>query len=255
MADYLVESALLSQGIKSITEQELFREWPAKSGPIVWLWKGKCVAGSVEEFCQVRRQGVLRSRICYQMYDQARREGLTGALTASGTMRACEELGISLAVSAGIGGLDRTAGFDRCHDLEALAVSRIALLATAPKDMFSLSETLEAVRDAGITVLGYDAGCCDGYLFQTEGVKLSGRWGGQKVRGKCLYLQRIPTGKRLADRKLLEYACRYGEMERNKGGQYHPAVNAYLDEGSSGESSRLQLKSLIANLAWAEELT
>ena len=82
MADYLVESALLSQGIKSITEQELFREWPAKSGPIVWLWKGKCVAGSVEEFCQVRRQGVLRSRICYQMYDQARREGLTGALTA-----------------------------------------------------------------------------------------------------------------------------------------------------------------------------
>ena len=255
MADYLVESALLSQGLKRIKSQEIQEAWPSRCGQIAWLKEGRIMTAMVDEFCQIREKGLLGRRINGENFRQAMEEGWTGALTASGTMMACELLGISLAVSGGIGGLNQKKGWDNCHDLEALQRGRTALAATAPKDMFDLSETIRGVKEAGVTVLGRGRDVCDGYLFQSAPVKLSGRWEGQKAAGGYLFLQEIPAKKRISEESWLWQACRYGDQVRAAGGEYHPAVNERLEYFSQGESARIQLAALTANLAWAEELT
>ena len=57
-------------------------------------------------------------------------------------MRACEALGLPLAVTCGMGGLMKGQELEECHDLQALAESPVSLLAAAPKDMFELGRTV-----------------------------------------------------------------------------------------------------------------
>lgn len=255
MADYLIESALLSQGLKRIKSQELMEVWPPKGGQIAWFKGGRLKTAKIEEFCQIRDRGILGGRINGENFRQAMDEGWTGALTASGTMMACELLEIPLAVSGGIGGLNQAKGWNKCHDLETLRRRRTALAATAPKDMFDLSETIQKMKEAGITVLGREKDVCDGYLFRRRSEKLSGRWRGQKAAGGYLFLLEIPVKERLSDESWLRQACEYGDQEKAAGREYHPAVNERLEYFSHGESARIQLAALIANLRWAEELT
>ncbi|QDW73845.1 hypothetical protein FND36_07220 [Lachnospiraceae bacterium KGMB03038] len=255
MADYLVESALLSQGLGSITEQEMLASWPASNGRIAWMWKGSIMTGILEEFCQIRKTGILKERIHFRNFERAVIERKTGAFTASGTMKACEKLGIPLTVSGGIGGLNEREGFKSCHDLEALICTHTALLATAPKDMFDLTETVETMKEAGIQVIGHERDRCDGYLFRQRPARLSGRWMGERAGEKRLFFQEIPLEKRLADPDWLRQACEYGTKERKEGREYHPAVNKKLEQLSGGKSAWLQFRSLTANLLWAEEMT
>ena len=46
----------------------------------------------------------------------------------------------------------------------------------------------------------------------------------------------------------------YGQEQKIQGRAFHPAVNAKIDELTEGYSSRIQLRALIENIAWAEEL-
>lgn len=254
MVGYLAESALLTHGLRSITEDELIRMWPQDSTSIAWMEDGGLRAGGIEDFCRFRKKAQDFDRVNYQNYEYYASNGKSGALTASGTMKACEGLGIPLAVTCGMGGLMEGQRPEECHDLKALANSPVSLLAVSPKDMFDLGGTIKAMEEAGITILGYHSDVCDGYMFEGERVKISGRWREEAPSKNILFLRSIKTEERITDKEILSQAFQYGQEQKIQGRSFHPAVNAKIDELTEGYSSRIQLRALIENIAWAEEL-
>lgn len=254
MVGYLVESALLTHGLKSISDEELILTWPHDDAAIAWIEKGRLITGGIEKFCAFRRKASHYGRVNYYNYDRCMTDGGAGALTASGTMRACEALGLPLAVTCGMGGLMKGQELEECHDLQALAESPVSLLAAAPKDMFELGRTVRAMKAAGITILGYESDVCDGYVFAREPASLSGRWSGEVPAEKRLFLRGIQSKCRIPDRGLLRQAYEYGKDHKRDGRHFHPAVNEKLDELTAGRSSRIQYDALIDNITWAEEL-
>lgn len=50
MVGYLAESALLTHGLRSITEDELIRMWPQDSTSIAWMEDGGLRVGGIEDF-------------------------------------------------------------------------------------------------------------------------------------------------------------------------------------------------------------
>lgn len=254
MVGYLVESALLTHGLNSITENELIKRWPGNYNTIVWLQEGRLTVGGIEAFCEFRRRAAGYGRVNRQNYDSFKAHKKSGALTASGTMRACEELGLSLAVTCGMGGLMEGQSPEECHDLEALAQGTVSLVAAAPKDMFDLNRTILAMKEAGITILGYESDVCDGYIFVGECVSISRRWSGEAPAQRRLFLKGIKRADRIADKEILYRACRYGKDQETQGRHYHPAVNEKIDALTGGVSSLLQLRALTENIAWAENL-
>ena len=254
MVGYLAESALLTHGLRSISEEELIRMWPQDSASIAWMEDGRLRVGGIEDFCRFRKKAQDFDRVNYQNYEYYASNGKSGALTASGTMKACEGLGIALAVTCGMGGLMEGQEPKECHDLQALANSHVSLLAVSPKDMFDLGRTIKAMEEAGITILGYHSDVCDGYLFEGEKVKISGCWREEAPSKNTLFLRSIQTEERIADKEILSQAFQYGQEQKIQGRAFHPAVNAKIDELTEGYSSRIQLRALIENIAWAEEL-
>ena len=254
MVGYLAESALLTHGLRSISEEELIRMWPQDSASIAWMEDGRLRVGGIEDFCRFRKKAQDFDWVNYQNYEYYASNGKSGALTASGTMKACEGLGIALAVTCGMGGLMEGQEPKECHDLQALANSPVSLLAVSPKDMFDLGRTIKAMEEAGITILGYHSDVCDGYMFEGEKVKISGCWREEAPSKNTLFLRSIQTEERIADKEILSQAFQYGQEQKIQGRAFHPAVNAKIDELTEGYSSRIQLRALIENIAWAEEL-
>ncbi|MED9948068.1 MAG: hypothetical protein U0J50_07445, partial [Peptacetobacter hiranonis] len=52
---YLVESALLTHGLKSISNEELINRWKSDRKNIVWIDNGNVIIGGIEEFAEFRK--------------------------------------------------------------------------------------------------------------------------------------------------------------------------------------------------------
>lgn len=253
--DFLIESALLSQGLISISAEEMERLWPPEFNNIAWLEKGQVKIGGMKEFLPFRAQKQ-SGRIDYYHFKEAMAQGLSGALTASGIMRLAEELGLTLVVSCGIGGIGDIQGEELCPDLPALAESSCSLLATSPKDVVNIEASLNWLRDHKVPLIGIESPICNGYLFKGKDLALDYALDPkhpqiQAMRG--LFLNRIAEDQRLKDRDLLEEAIQAGKEAESKGLAFHPAANAYFDQASKGYSSEIQFESLIANAKLAQE--
>lgn len=255
MSKYLVESALLTHGLSSISNEELCKSWPKDCEEIIWMECGELIIGDMERFVKFRSLNVPLKRINYINFEECRENRSFGALTASGTMKACEEMGISLAITCGMGGLKTGQKIDACHDITALMKSPVSLIATSPKDMFDLKYTITSILNAGIPVYGNQAPVCNGYLFRTEDIALMGRFNDVLPNRSYLLLNGIPGSERIEDVKLLEMAVAYGKKEEEKGRYFHPAVNKKMDELSSGKSSMIQLRSMVENVKLAKNLS
>lgn len=254
MAKAFIESALLAHGLASISNKELIQYLNDIETEIAWIEKGSLQIGNIRAFCEFRNQAEKYGRISYFNYEQNLQEKKSGALTASGTMKVCEEFNVPLVITCGIGGLSANPENKWCNDIQALRSSKVSMLATAPKDMFSISETLKGFREANVKVLGCESEGCNGYLFVGNTYKLDGKWMGKCVEESTLYLNKIPEGNRIFDKQLLEEAVKYGKEAAANGELFHPAVNRKLDELTDGMTSKLQLFSLIENIKLAEKL-
>lgn len=253
MLEYLVESALLTHGLNSISKNELLCLWPKDDEKIAWMEKGQLTVGGMRDFLKFREEANICGRVNYLNYEDYVIQKESGPLTASGTMKACEKTGVPLAVTCGMGGLMTGQGKKDCHDIQALAASEVRLIATAPKDMFDLAWTIVVMEREGIEILGKDLDMCDGYIFVRQPVKISGRFSACNPMKGRLLLNGIPRDRRMSDQDILEQACAFaGGYEEEW--QFHPAVNQRIDELTDGQSSRLQFHSLLGNVEWARQM-
>lgn len=253
MREFILESALLTHGLKSISCEQLKRELD-KNWKIAWLDYGQIHVGDVEEFCEFRERAAAYGRVNYFNYDQAVDEKRSGALTASGTMRVCEERGVPLVVTCGIGGLVPGQDIEKCNDLRALMKSEVSMMATAFKDMFDAAYTAEQAEKAGVRVCISDQALPEGYIFLHQKVCGMGLPLAKSVKPHMLWLNPMPKEKRIQEYRMLEEAVIYGKEQEKQGHYFHPAVNAKIDELTAGRSSEMQLESLAANARLAEEL-
>ena len=78
MREFIIESALLTHGLKSIGSERLKQELD-KKWKIAWLDYGRTIVGNVDEFCEFREQAADYGRVNYFNYDQAVHAGRSGA--------------------------------------------------------------------------------------------------------------------------------------------------------------------------------
>ena len=255
-SSFLVESCLLTFGLASIGGAELAREWRAAGADdavICWIEEGDIVAGTLERYLTFRA-GAPRYKFALDSLERARKEKLTGALTASATMEVCRRFGVPVAVSCGIGGIGDVKGEEVCIDLAAIRDSGVVLVCTSPKDMLDIRETVSWLLREGVRVVGDGADTCTGYIFNGKPVSLSGRWNAEELRPPLLILRGIAADRRMDEEDVLRRAVSEAKEAERRGGYFHPAANAALDRLSGGYSSRLQLLSLLDNISFAARL-
>lgn len=255
MYDFLVETALLTHGLVSLSDQDILAVWPWETAQLAWVEGGAVRRGTLEEFLPVRSRAKEMIRIDRDSLPVALSGGVNGVLTASGAMAAAQDMGVPVVVTAGMGGIGDIEGEELCPDLPALAETDVVLVATSPKDVLDIPVTIDWLLRNGIAVLGRETDVCCGFVFHRDDVPISGRWQPeQRIAPHTLLLREIPRDRRLRDDSILPAAKLAGQRARRGGNQYHPAANAEIDRLSNGISSRLQLQSLIDNGLWVEEL-
>lgn len=251
--EHLVETALLTHGLKSVTNEAIRCIWTDKTENIVWISEGKIVIGSIDQYLDFRTETDKLIRIDCGTLEHALEEGLSGALTASGTMAVCRKYGIPLAVTCGMGGIGDIRGEELCPDLPALIEIPVALISAGPKDMLDRQSTIAWLMEHGVTVLGTGRDYCTGYIFTGEKVRLQGVYE-KGCRAPLLIINEIPESRRISDREILKDAVREGKRAEQAGKYYHPAVNGRIDELTDGYSSEIQLRALLSNAQLAKTI-
>lgn len=259
--NYLVETALLTHGLRSLSNDYLRKHWTLSEAPIAWVRRGEIKIGSMEEYLSFRTEAQSAIRIDCEILEKALAEGLSGALTASGTMAVCRKLGIPMAVTCGMGGIGDIKGEELCPDLPALTEIPVSLISSGPKDMLDRQSTISWLTSHGVQVVGAKRDFCTGYLFVGAPVKLQGtlklsdseRQPGS-LHPPLLIINEIPEEKRSADLRILTEAIAEGKRAEAEGRYFHPAANGKIDELTEGHSSKIQLASLLENAELAKRL-
>ena len=132
--EYLVESALLTHGLKSVSNETIKKEWQDP-------------------------------RIDCDLLEKALVEKQSGALTASGTMAVCVKMGIPVAITCGMGGIGDIKGEELCPDLPALQQIPVVLISAGPKDMLDRKATIDWLISHGVKVIGTERNYCTCYVF------------------------------------------------------------------------------------------
>lgn len=254
---FVVETALLGQGLVSVSSSQIKELWP-DDALVTWLQRGRIILGSIVEFLHYKDQTNSWRRLDGLTLYEGMKEGVDGFLTASATMAVARDLGCPIVVSAGIGGIGDIIEERLCYDLPALAKTEITLVATSPKDMLDIPETIGWLHKNGVKTFGVGTKYCDGYVFVGQKTQLMQALSHDDldliVQGHNLILNPIPPEKKLQNFDYLREAIKAGKLAEQNGDHYHPAANQRLDELSQGWSSIIQLESLIANIAVARNI-
>ncbi len=251
----LVESALLTHGLASYSQEDLREAWTMDEPCIAWLEKGEVRVGTMEEYLPFRARAAEIKRVSYDSLDRAIAEGKDGAMTASATMLAASRMGIPVAVTSGMGGIGDIKGETLCPDLPAVRDLPVVLISTTPKDVVDIGATLAWFRKEGVPVYGRYEAADSGFMVVGERHELDGVWPGGLPVPPVLLLNPIAEEKRLRVPNVVERAIAAGKEAEARGEAFHPAANRMFDVLSEGLSSRLQLEQLLENALWAKELT
>lgn len=256
-ASFVVETALLGQGLVSVSNSQIKKLWP-DDALVTWLQKGRIILGSIVEFLHYKDQIESWRRLDGLTLYKGMKERVDGFLTASAAIAVARDLRCPIVVSAGIGGIGDIIEERLCYDLPILAKTEITLVATSPKDMLDIPGTIGWLHKNGVKTFGVGTEYCDGYVFADQKTQLMQALShdelGLIVRGHNLILNPIPHEKRLQNSEYLREAIKAGKLAEQNGDHYHPAANRRLDELSQGRSSIIQLDSLIANIAVARNI-
>lgn len=252
----LVETALLGQGLPSLTNENILRDWRHEASvSLVWLEKGRITTGNIKDFLQLRGNPSMERNGAGGLM-AAMRGGASGYLTSSAVMRFAAQTDHPVVVTAGMGGIR---GRIISDDLTTLRQFSVVLVASAPKDTLDLSASIDYLRRHGVRLLGHGTNQSNGFLFIKEAVALDGVYSGQKAEeliknGPSLIFNPLPPSLRFTDLKILVDALVQGEVAEGHGRQFHPAVNLALDRLTDGRASIMQLHSLVDNIDLALSL-
>jgi len=190
-------------------------------------------------------------------------QGVLGATTVGGTLRACALAGIRFLGTGGIGGVHR--GFaerpDVSADLTELARTQTLVVGSGAKSLLDVPATAEVLETLGIPVLGYRSDELPLFYAAAGGPPVSARvespqeaaeiarahWA---LGGTGLLLGNAPENEIDVER-LLEQALRAAAAEDITGQAVTPFVLSYLHEQSGGRTLEVNRDLVVANAGLA----
>jgi pseudouridine-5'-phosphate glycosidase len=190
-------------------------------------------------------------------------QGVLGATTVGGTLRACALAGIRFLGTGGIGGVHR--GFaerpDVSADLAELARTQTLVVASGAKSLLDVPATAEVLETLGIPVLGYRTDELPLFYAAAGGPPVSARveepheaaaiarahW---QLGGAGLLLGNAPQ-EGVDVEPLLEQALRTAAAENITGQAVTPFVLSFLHERSGGRTLEVNRDLVVANAGLA----
>ena len=257
MGGFLVESALLTHGLASVTDETLLDRWPAGMDCIAWVDAGEIRTGSMAAYLPFRARAGELCRIHCDTLDQALADGISGALTASGTMAVCRRLGLPLAVTGGMGGIGDIRGEASAQTSPPCGTFRQRWFPPAPRICWTFREPFPGSWRPACRSWGWDRPLYRLCLSERRCPPVRPLDGGPAA-GAAWPASPAPThpgGAANRGRQPAGPGVAAGKEAEARGVEYHPAANAAFDRLTGGYSSRIQLDSLIANARLAARLT
>ncbi|WP_099203505.1 hypothetical protein [Miniphocaeibacter massiliensis] len=255
--NYIVETALMTHGVADLLKMEILSLWGNNDSDFVWLDKGNLKVGKLYEFLKFKNNNSIEHRVNSENYEEAKKNKLTAALTASGTLCAGEELNVEYAVSCSISGVSPFENNIITPDLHKIVESDVTLIATSFKDTVNRKESIKWLRKSGVSIFGRESEFSTGFMFNLEPVQLHAIY--QKNiniwHKPQLLLNEVSHLSRFENLELLKEIIRAGIEARNNGEYFHPAVNNKLAELTDARSAIIQINSLLDNTKWAKEIT
>jgi pseudouridylate synthase len=190
-------------------------------------------------------------------------QGVLGATTVGGTLRACALAGIRFLGTGGIGGVHR--GFadrpDVSADLAELARAQTLVVGSGAKSLLDVPATAEVLETLGIPVLGYRTDELPLFYAAAGGPPVSARvetpeeaaeiagahW---ELGGAGLLLGNAPEHG-IDVEPLLEEALREAEAQKVTGQALTPFVLSFLHERSGGRTLEVNRELIVANAGLA----
>jgi pseudouridylate synthase len=190
-------------------------------------------------------------------------QGVLGATTVGGTLRACALAGIRFLGTGGIGGVHR--GFaerpDVSPDLAELARAQTLVVGSGAKSLLDVPATAEVLETLGDPVLGYRTDELPLFYAAEGGPPVSARvdepqeaaevarahW---QLGGAGLLLGNAPENG-VDVEPLLEQALRTAAAENISGQAVTPFVLSFLHERSEGRTLEVNRELVVANAALA----
>jgi pseudouridine-5'-phosphate glycosidase len=190
-------------------------------------------------------------------------QGVLGATTVGGTLRACALAGIRFLGTGGIGGVHR--GFadrpDVSADLAELARAQTLVVGSGAKSLLDVPATAEVLETLGIPVLGYRTDELPMFYAAAGGPPVSARvetpeeaaeiagahW---ELGGGGLLLGNAPR-EGVDVEPLLEEALRAAAAENITGQAVTPFVLSFLHERSGGRTLEVNRDLVVANAGLA----
>lgn len=243
----LIETALLTHGLSSLSNDYIRKQWPFKKSNIAYLENGIIKTENIDAYLTFRKRWKELARIDCTTLEDAKEHRLSGAFTASATMEVCRQLGIPAAVTAGMGGIGNIEGEELCPDLPALETIPVLLISSGPKDMLDRTATFSWLQSHHVSVRGWNTDTHSGYVFRGDPVPIQPLEQKEAIKPPFLLINEISPSRRITDRTILDDAVDFGHRAAAKGMFFHPAANKRIDERTDGYSSRIQLAALIEN--------
>ena len=81
MHEFLMETALLTHGLVSLSDQDILNVWPWETKHLAWVEEGSVRLGSLRDYLPIRNRSKEMIRIDRDTLSTALSEGVSGALT------------------------------------------------------------------------------------------------------------------------------------------------------------------------------
>ena len=76
---YLIETALLTHGLRSLTNNYLLENWTLPEALIAWIYKGEIKIGTITKYLSFRTEAQSAIRIDCSILENALKNGVSGA--------------------------------------------------------------------------------------------------------------------------------------------------------------------------------
>jgi pseudouridylate synthase len=195
--------------------------------------------------------------------------GRLASTTVSATMRAAHLAGIGVFATGGIGGVHRGAStsFDVSSDIDELAATPVAVIASGAKSILDLAATLELLETRRVPVIGYGVSELPAFYSTSSGVRLPHRVDGPAAAAAAIAAHRSvpgcggmlivqpPPPDLAIDRAEVEgwiaEALSDAAARRIVGGAVTPHLLGHLARASGGRTLRVNIGLIVANAGTA----
>ncbi|MGI8998761.1 MAG: pseudouridine-5'-phosphate glycosidase [Candidatus Limnocylindria bacterium] len=196
----------------------------------------------------------------------------TASTTVSATMRLAHLAGIAVFATGGIGGVHRGAstGFDVSSDIDELAATPVAVVASGAKSILDLPATLEMLETRRVPVIGYGVDGLPAFYSTTSGLRVPHRVDrpqeaaaairihrGIPGAGGMLIVQPPPVELALDAAEVdawIEAGLRDAEVNRVRGGAVTPHLLAFIARISGGRTLSVNIGLIVNNARTAGEI-